>query len=51
MDNLELYLTTRIEALDLLIRCNVISSSDYLVMERAVCQLQLDNIKQMRKAK
>ena len=46
MENLIVYLETRIEALDNLIAIHRSQTGDYLVMERAVCMLQLDQVKQ-----
>jgi hypothetical protein len=43
--NLITYLETRIEALDILIELHKAQTGDYLVMERAVCVLQLDKLK------
>lgn len=48
MNPLILYLETRIEALDTLIEIHDARTGDYLVMERAICCLQLDKIKQKR---
>jgi hypothetical protein len=39
------YLETRIEALDILIELHRAQTGDYLVMERAVCLIQLDKLK------
>lgn len=46
MENLKVYLEARIEALDLLIKIHSSKTGDYLVMERAVCVLQLEKINQ-----
>ena len=43
--NLITYLETRIEALDILIKIHRAQTGDYLVMERAVCLIQLDKLK------
>lgn len=39
------YLETRIEAFDILIRLHNAQTGDYLVIERAVCLIQLDKLK------
>ena len=44
-ETLILYLETRVEALDILIQIHRAQTGDYLVMERAVCCLQLDKLK------
>lgn len=46
-----LYLESRIQALDSLIAIHQAKTGDYLVMERAVCLLQLDNLKQNARQK
>lgn len=46
-DTLVLYLKTRIDALDTLIKIHRSRTGDYLVMERAVCQGQLDLINRL----
>ena len=45
MQELIVYLETRIKALDILIKLHNSQTGDYLVMERAICLIQLDKIK------
>ena len=42
--DLIVYLTTRLEALELLVRIHNAQTGDYLVMERAICTLQLEKL-------
>ena len=44
------YLESRIKALDLLIEVHKSVTGDYLVMERAVCVVQLDILRQEQTA-
>jgi hypothetical protein len=44
--NLMSLLESRIKALDVLIKIHSSETGDYLVMERAVCTIQLDILKQ-----
>lgn len=50
MDITITYLESRIKALDLLIGIHKAVTGDYLVMERAVCLIQLDILKQEQRA-
>jgi len=50
MDITITYLESRIKALDLLIEIHKSVTGDYLVMERAVCAVQLDLLKQEQMA-
>ena len=47
--DLIVYLETRLEAIEILVKLHGVQTGDYLVSERAICAIQLDKIKlQMR---